>query len=210
MIPAASTLDFSLGAVDLAQQLLGQVLVREEDGERSSGIIVETEAYPGGSDKASHSHGNRKTPRNASMFLPGGHLYVYLVYGMHHCVNIVSGKEGVGEAVLIRALEPVEGIQAMRARCPKRRQLDLCRGPGRLTEALGIDLRYDGYRLSATSTLRIEPGMPRSAVRKGPRIGVEYAGIWARRHYRFLMGPQRHWSKPLKSNSSKTSASPGR
>ena len=122
-----SSPDWSLGAVALAQALLGhRIQFKGCEGE-----IVETEAYPGDADRASHCHRNRQTPRNRSMFLAGGSVYVYFVYGMHHCLNLVSGPQGHGEAVLIRALVPHGGIEAIQAARPGVRDRDLLRGPGR-------------------------------------------------------------------------------
>ena len=213
LIPQERALDCSLGAVELAQKILGMVLVREDGAVRRSGIILETEAYPGGSDRASHSHDNRKTARNASMFLAGNHLYVYMIYGMHHCLNIVSGSEGSGEAVLIRSLEPLDGIDEMR-KCRTTDSLrDLCRGPGRLAQAMGINREHDGLGLGRPKSLRLvsmDRGTALGPIFRGPRIGVEYAGEWAKKPYRFLVGPQRLWSHPLKLKSSKALVQRGR
>jgi DNA-3-methyladenine glycosylase len=126
-------------------ELLGKVLVA---GERS-GRIVETEAYLGDLDPAAHSY-RRRTPRNRTMFGPPGHLYVYFTYGMHWCLNPVCGEEDEPVAVLVRALVPLTGLAAMRAARPAaRRDLDLCRGPARLCQALGIDGTHDGIDLVA-------------------------------------------------------------
>lgn len=178
-----------LPAADLATRLIGWRLVRIDDGERIAVEIHETEAYPGGSDRASHSFDGRRTPRNESMWRQGGHLYVFFVYGMHHCCNIVSGADGAGEAVLLRAGRPLEGVARMRAlRTPTCRERDLCRGPGRLAAALGIDLSFDGYDLRHKGMIRLEPPLCGDVkpIRCGPRVGIDFSGRWAqRRRLRF-------------------------
>lgn len=202
---------YERGAVELARALLGAVLVRQIDGERMSGRIVEVEAYPGGEDRASHSHRGRRTERNESMYLAGGACYVYFIYGMHHCLNVVSGARDSGEAVLVRAIEPLEGLASMAsrravlarrrgapsvrsravlaARDPSSRDLpprDLARGPGRLTAALGIDRSLDGVRLSRSSGIWIEEGEAPRRILALPRIGLGEVGAWARKPWRFL------------------------
>ncbi len=161
----------------LARDLLGSILVTEVDGLRTSGRIVEVEAYRQ-DEPASHCYGG-KTERNKSMFLPGGHLYVYLSYGIHYCANIIAGVEGYGEAVLIRGIEPIEHIEIMRERRGNRvRNRDLANGPGKLTQALGINLSHDGIDLlSTTGPVHLLPGepVPDSQVRQTPRIGITKA-----------------------------------
>jgi len=179
---------WTLPALELAPALLGLHLVRSVDGELSRGEIVETEAYPGGDDLGSHSSRGR-TRRTATMFEAGGAVYVYLIYGLHHCVNIVSGPEGSGEAVLIRALRPIEGIESMRRRRGGVADRDLCRGPGRLAAALSIDRTLDGVRLGRAGGLWIEPppeaGPVAPSIRATPRIGLGQVGEWALRPWRF-------------------------
>ena len=178
---------FERPAVELARALVGAHLVREVDGVRLSGRIVETEAYPGGDDLGSHSRGGRCTPRNSAMFLAGGHLYVYLIYGMHHCVNVVSGAEGCGEAVLLRAVEPLEGLDLMRRhRGASVKDRDLCRGPGRLAAAFAIDRDLDATRLGRSSAIWLEAGTPAVRIRRTPRIGLGEVGRWALVRWRFL------------------------
>lgn len=176
--------------VTVARALLGQCLVRVIDGQRLAGLIVETEAYLGAPDAAAHTFNGRRTPRNESMYLGGGHAYVYFTYGIHHCMNVVAGRVGDGVAVLLRALEPTEGLDTMRSRRPRaRRETDLCSGPGRLCAALAIDRQLDGADLTAPGPLYIEQvrgrAMPASRIAVGPRVGVHYAGHWAHKPLRF-------------------------
>lgn len=158
----------------VARELVGWRLVRVLDGARLVGRIVETEAYLARDDGASHS-ARGKTARNASMFLAAGRAYVYRIYGMHWCLNVVTGPEGVGEAVLLRALEPLAGLATMRARRGASvSERDLCRGPGRLCQALGLEHADDGRSL-ARGTLRLLPpedGFARPALVVGPRVGI--------------------------------------
>src|SRR5687768_12738060 len=135
--------------VTVARALLGCVLWRRlDDGTRLAARIVETEAYLGANDAASHARRGLRSERNASMYLEGGHAYVYFTYGMHWCMNVVTQEEGLAEAVLLRAAEPLLGIEAIRQRRPKaRKETDLMNGPGKLCMALEIDRRFDGESL---------------------------------------------------------------
>ncbi|MBN3765006.1 DNA-3-methyladenine glycosylase [Burkholderia sp. Ac-20365] len=137
--------DLPIDTVDLARFLLGKYLVRDLPKGRVVGRIVETEAYPVG-DSTNHAYPGRRA-YNGSMFLEHGHAYVRLTYGIYHVINVVSEREGAGAAVLIRALEPVNGIEWMQMRRPGVKLRDLARGPGRLALALGIDLGFDGADL---------------------------------------------------------------
>jgi DNA-3-methyladenine glycosylase len=164
----------------VARELLGAVLRMEDGPDVVSGRIVETEAYLGPHDPASHSAAGR-TARTWHMFGPPGTAYVYFIYGMHWCVNAVTREEGYGSAVLIRALEPLEGVALMRARRPKaRRDADLCNGPGKLCAALGITRELDGASLTGDSALSICAGEPVADARVaiGPRIGISKAVDW--------------------------------
>ncbi|MFW6032235.1 MAG: DNA-3-methyladenine glycosylase, partial [Phycisphaeraceae bacterium] len=168
-------------------------------GERLAGLIVETEAYLGGGDKAAHSY-RGWTKRNAAMWLAGGHAYVYLIYGMHHCMNVVTGEEGDASAVLIRAVAPSEGLGVMRARRKAaKRETDLCSGPGKLCEALAIDRRGDGQDLLAGGPIRIERaragGYDGEEVVAAPRIGIGYAEEWTDRPLRFYLAGSGHVSR---------------
>ena len=192
--------DFEIDAVTLARRLLGQRFVRQLNGERLSGRIVEVEAYLGQEDRASHTSGGRRTKRNESMYLDGGHAYVYHTYGMHFCMNVVAGKRDEGTAVLIRALEPEEGLHAMEAlrqRGPGLRQL--CSGPGKLTQAMGIDRALDGVDMRSSKEIWIERlrarAMRESQIEITPRIGVGYAGEWAKKPMRFLVSGSAYASR---------------
>ncbi|WP_224361374.1 DNA-3-methyladenine glycosylase [Hyalangium versicolor] len=172
-------------ALTVARELLGTHLVLEEGGQRRVGRIVETEAYIGEHDLACHA-AKGLTPRTEVMFGPPGHAYVYLIYGMHHCFNVVTDALGVGAAVLVRAVEPVEGFST-EART---------NGPGRLCRAFGITLAHNKFDLK-TSVLHLTAGEPvaEGQVARGPRIGVEYAGAWADEPFRLWVKDSRHVSK---------------
>jgi len=204
---------FSTDPATLAQKLLGQRLVRVLDsGERLAGTIVETEAYLGVEDRAAHTFGGRRTPRNEAMYGAAGTAYVYFTYGMHHCMNVVAGRLEEPVAVLIRALEPTEGLGAMRGlrSGPRRsvklgkakaglREDELCSGPARLCQALAIDRQLNGIDLTTDSRLwierarRVDPGG--LEVRMTARVGVEYAGVWADKKLRWFVDGNRHVSR---------------
>ena len=175
-------------ALDVARDLIGKVLVRPSAEGTVAGRIVETEAYVGPEDRASHASRGR-TARNAVMFGPPGHAYVYLVYGMHWCLNLVTGPEGTPAAVLLRAVEPLGGIELMRARRPKaRRDVQLTSGPARLSQAFAVDGGQDGADLcSPDAALYVEDrGLSSGTIVAAPRVGVDYAGEWAAKPFRFL------------------------
>lgn len=187
-------------ADEVARDLLGRHLVRILDGERLILRIVETEAYLGAPDRASHAWDGRRTVRNESLYLAGGHAYVYFIYGMHFCLNAVTGPEGTSSAVLLRAGEPLEGEERMREnralpRPP--RPGDLAGGPGKLCQALGVGRSLDGVPLNGTE-LWIGEGEPVAdgAVVVGPRIGVDYAGEAAAWPLRFAVAGNLHVSRP--------------
>jgi DNA-3-methyladenine glycosylase len=160
---------YERGTVDVARDLLGKILVHGP----TAGIIVETEAYLGGDDLASHSAAGI-TDRTRVIFGPGGHAYVYLSYGMHDCMNIVAEKAGVPGCVLIRALEPIEGLDIMRVRRPKARvDRDLASGPGKLTRALGITRAHTGTDMTRGDLVVLARNdVPRSEIAVTPRIGI--------------------------------------
>jgi DNA-3-methyladenine glycosylase len=187
-------------AETVARDLLGRYLVRELDGERLVLRLVEVEAYLGAPDRASHAWGGRRTPRNESLYLPGGHAYVYLIYGLHFCLNAVTGEKDTGGAVLLRAGEPVEGEERMvenRGWTRKPRPGDLAGGPGKICQALAIDRTLDGVLLDAPPLFmtRGEP-VGDAEVVASPRIGVDYAGEAAQWPLRFSVRGNPHVSKP--------------
>ncbi len=186
----------------VAKELLGKVLVHlAPDGTRVSGRIVETEAYLGADDRAAHTFGGRKTERTKTMFLAGGYSYVYLIYGMYNCLNAVTRMEGDPEAVLIRAIEPLEGLDIMKARRPNaKRVIELTSGPGRLCSALAIDKKSNALLLDRRP-LFIEDGLrvPPSKIIASPRIGVDYAGEAAQWPLRFSEKDNVFVSKPPRS-----------
>jgi len=170
----------------VARDLLGKVLVSMREGELVSGRIVETEAYLGADDPACHAS-RGMTPRNEVMFRVGGHCYVYLIYGMYHCVNVVTERAGYGSAVLIRAVEPIEGLEAMRKRRGEgcRRVEDLARGPGRLCQAFGIGRDLSGAHYGVSEEIWLEEGVPVSpaAVGSSGRIGIREGAELALRFF---------------------------
>jgi DNA-3-methyladenine glycosylase len=161
--------------IDVARELLGKQLVLRQGGVERIGRIVETEAYLGPHDLAAHSARGR-TARTEVMFGPPGHAYVYLIYGMHHCMNVVTQAEGLASAVLLRALEPVSHLDGRG------------NGPGLLCKAMGIDRRLNGHDLLSAEFHITEPSQSaRIAIVRRPRIGVDYAGHWAKRLLRFYI-----------------------
>ena len=176
--PAAETvLDSSFFARDttvVALELLDKLLVREVDGTRLEGRLVEVEAYLGPEDLAAHSKGGRRTPRTEVMFGPPGHAYVYFTYGMHWCLNFVTRIEGVPQAVLVRALEPGPGVGR-------------CGGPGLVTRALRVDGALNGALLAPPAIYVVDDGAPKRRVFVTPRIGVQGTGRWERRLLRFVV-----------------------
>ena len=188
---------FTRDTLTVARELLGRRLVRVLDGARLSGRIVEVEAYVGDGDQACHASRGR-TRRNATMFGPPGHAYVYFVYGMHHCFNVVTEREGYPAAVLIRALEPLEGLDMMRARRDGRPDVQLTSGPARLCQALGIDRRFDGADLCAPDVLLFieeDAGVPDEAVATGPRIGVRGDAVALSAPWRLYIRGSHHVSR---------------
>ena len=169
--------------IEVAHELLGKCVVHVSGGVRRVGRIVEAEAYLGPHDLAAHS-AKGLTPRTKTMFGPPGHAYVYLIYGMYHCMNVVTQAEGTASAVLLRALEPVENIEAR------------TQGPGLLCRAMHIDRRLYGHDLLSDDFHIADDGYPRRfAIVKRPRIGVDYAGRWARRLLRFYIRGSAHVSR---------------
>lgn len=176
--------------VKISRELIGKFLVSRVDGKLTSAMIIETEAYNGIIDKASHAYNNRRTERNQVMYAEGGISYVYLCYGIHHLFNIVTNKAEIPHAVLVRAVLPKEGLDTMY----KRRGLrsitkKFSDGPGTLSQALGIKTEYSGLSLSGSFIFVEDRGMKfkSSEISIGPRIGVDYAGEDAMLPYRFRL-----------------------
>ncbi len=171
----------------VARELLGKLLVvPAPNGQRVSGIIVETEAYRGPLDRASHAYGGRRTRRTETMYGLGGTVYIFFVYGMYNQFNVVTNVENVPHAVLIRALEPAEGIELMRQRRHDQPDRNLTNGPGKLCMAMGIDRRLDRADLSGNDVwLEAGERIPPRRIASGPRIGINYAEEWVDKPWRF-------------------------
>ena len=184
--------------VTVARALIGTLLWRRMEGQLVAARIVETEAYLGANDAASHARGGLRSKRNESMYGEAGHAYVYFTYGMHWCMNVVTQEAGIAEAVLLRAAEPVRGIEVMRERRPKaKRDSDLMSGPGKLCMALGIDRALDGAPLDGRE-LYITEGdrtIAPDAIVVSSRVGVGYAGDAAHWPLRFSLQGSEHVSK---------------
>ncbi|MGC4094833.1 MAG: DNA-3-methyladenine glycosylase [Polyangiaceae bacterium] len=179
--------------LSVAKSALGKILVHESPEGRVSGRIVETEAYRGPEDRAAHSFGGRRTPRTEAMFGPPGFAYVFFVYGMHWHFNLVTTAEGAPEAVLIRALEPLEGVELMAKRRGRRADaLELTNGPGKLCQAMGIDRALYGADLTGDRLYLLDGDTPRAS--RSPRIGVDYAKEWAEKPWRFFDAQSRYVS----------------
>lgn len=176
--------------VRIARELIGHYLVTELRGKQTIGKIVETEAYAGVEDRASHAWNHRRTLRTEVMFGPPGNAYIYLCYGLHHLFNVVTNTADVPHAILIRALEPIEGLSYMAQRTAKKESdISLTRGPGNLCRALGINRNWNGYSLFR-KPIYLAYGANQITARDiqvTPRIGVDYAGKDAQRPYRFLL-----------------------
>jgi DNA-3-methyladenine glycosylase len=189
---------FSRPTLTVARALLGQRLVREVDGIRLSGLIVETEAYIGPADSANHASKGR-TPRTAVMFGPPGRAYIYLIYGMYHMLNFVTEPDGFPAAVLIRAIEPDEGRAMMQANRPAaRKSVNLTNGPGKLCQALQIDAGLNNFDVTLGQNLWLESTSlpPDDIIATGPRIGIGYAAPQDQAApWRFWLQPNRFVSR---------------
>jgi DNA-3-methyladenine glycosylase len=186
--------------LEAARDLLGKKLVvPNRNGSRVAGIIVETEAYRGPEDRASHAYNGRRTARTETMYGIGGTAYVYFVYGMYNQFNVVTNIEGVPHAILVRAVEPIEGLDIMRRRRRGRSEYELTSGPGRLCLALGIDRKLDkadllGHRVWIEAGASVSPRQ----IGRGPRIGIDYAEKWITKPWRFWVRDNPFVSKPNK------------
>lgn len=186
---------YDRATVDVARQLLGKYLVRKHPDGTTVGKIVETEAYVGPEDRASHASRGR-TPRTEIMFGPPGIAYVYLIYGFYHCLNIVTERADYPAAVLIRAVEPVEGIPLMQSRRRIDEAKNLASGPGKLCQAFAIDLSLNGADACGDLIYVEDRGEDLSGIVTKPRVGVDYAGKWKRKPWRFLIRASAFVSKP--------------
>jgi DNA-3-methyladenine glycosylase len=178
--------------IEVARDLIGKVLVTRFEGTTTSGMISETEAYAGTTDRASHAFNGRRTPRNEVMYAAGGSAYVYLCYGIHHLFNVVTNSTDIPHAVLIRAIHPLEGGELMRARRKGKAPLSTG-GPGMLSQALGIRTTHNGMDLTGDD-IWIEDrsiAIRDERIIVGPRVGVDYAGRDALLPYRFRYVPHK-------------------
>lgn len=176
--------------LQISRELLGKIISTNIDGIITSARIVETEAYAGVMDRASHAYGARRTNRNEVMYGIGGYSYVYLCYGIHHLFNVVTNKEGVPHAILIRGAEPLGGIEKMLERTGKEKlDFTLTRGPGNFSKALGIKTTDNGLSLAGPRISILDDGFvyPKAGIHASPRIGVDYAGPDAKLPYRFYV-----------------------
>ncbi len=185
--------------LQIATDLLGKYLVTEIGGQRTAGYIVETEAYRGPDDRGSHAYLDKRTPRNEMMFAAGGVVYMYICYGIHDMLNIVTGPLNSSHAVLIRAVEPVEGLDIMR----QRRNLfaddtRLCRGPGALAKALGLNKEHNGHSLSENTVWIEDHNNIPGRIAAGPRIGMNFDGPYRDIPWRFYVPGNPNVSRPNK------------
>lgn len=170
----------------LAKDLVGKCLVTNFNGQKTSGIIMETEAYRGPEDKASHAYQNRKTNRTSVMFEKGGICYVYFCYGIHHLFNVITNDHGIPHAILIRAISPLEGIQIMLKRRNKTKvDTKFANGPATLTQALGITTAHNGISLTGNQIWIEDRHIKISHIEALPRVGIDYAGDHALLPWRF-------------------------
>lgn len=196
--------------IEIAKELLGKlIVVPDADGRRVSGMIVETEAYLGEIDRAAHSYGGRRTPRNEVMYGGGGYVYVFFVYGMYHQFNVVAGSVDVPHAILVRAVEPVEGVEIMRQRrwgpapesvAPRNlkagKDKDLTSGPGKLCIALAIDRSFNGEGLRGKRVwLEDHQSFTSDEIAVGKRIGIDYAGEDVEKPWRFWVAGNAYVSR---------------
>lgn len=175
--------------VDVSRKLLGKVLCSYIDGEFTSGIITETEAYCGRNDKACHANNGLRTDRTEVMYGDPGHAYIYLCYGIHHLFNVVTNKKELADAVLIRGIKPLDGYDTIKTRRNIENYRNLTNGPGKLTQALGITTRFNTVCLNQPPIWIEDRGIDidEVSINCTPRIGVEYAGEDAKNLWRFLV-----------------------
>lgn len=177
---------YEQSTVEVARELLGKYLVRKHPDGTTVGRIVETEAYVGPYDKACHASRGR-TPRTEIMFGPAGHAYIYFVYGFHYMLNIVTEQVDFPAAVLIRAVEPIAGIELMKQRRGTSQARNLASGPGKLCEAFAIDRSLNGSDVCGRVLYIRDDGEPTVGIVTRPRVGVDYAGQWKHKPWRFVI-----------------------
>lgn len=189
--------DFYLRGADIvAPELLGKLLVHRTAAGLTAGMIVEAEAYLGPEDDGAHSYGGRRTERTAVQYGPGGYSYVFSIYGMHFCFNAVCAQEGKPEVVLIRALEPVEGISLMEQRRKGQNRIGLCNGSGKLCAALGITKAQYGLDLCGDELYIAEyRQISKEKIRSSPRINIDYAEKYRDCPWRYYIGDNPYVSK---------------
>ncbi|HEX3045973.1 MAG TPA: DNA-3-methyladenine glycosylase [Bacillota bacterium] len=186
-------------ALTVAKDILGKYLVTYTPAGTTVGKIIEVEAYMGFVDAGSHTYQGKRTARTEVIFGPGGHAYVYLIYGMYYCLNIIVNRIDVPEVVLIRALEPVDGIELMKQRRGTDRILNLCSGPGKLSTAMGISLKENGIDLCGeTMYLLSGDTVDSRKITRTPRINIDYAGEARDYPWRFLVQDNPFVSKKLR------------
>jgi DNA-3-methyladenine glycosylase len=176
--------------LQISRDLLGKYIFSRIDNQLTGGIVTEVEAYAGASDRASHAWENRHTKRNEIMYANGGVAYIYICYGIHHLFNIVTNKEGIPHAILVRAIKPTDGIETMLLRRNKSKQdRTLTAGPGSVSQALGITTALNGADLTGNVIWLEDRGVIADGAKiiSGPRIGVAYAGADALLPYRFIL-----------------------
>lgn len=186
--------------VQIAKELLGKILITRFDGVQTSGRIVETEAYAGEIDRASHAYGGRRTARTEVMYNEAGTSYIYLCYGIHHLFNVVTGKKDLPHAILVRALEPLTGIETMLRRTNKKKaDYTLTRGPGNVSKAMGLFTHHKGLSLLGNEIFIVDDGFKirKQDIVASARIGVDYAGEDAKLPYRFLVKGNKYVSGRL-------------
>jgi DNA-3-methyladenine glycosylase len=185
-------------AVSAAKALLGKILVREINGKKILVKIVDTEAYMGAEDKASHAYANKKTKRTETMFKKGGLAYIYLIYGMYYCFNIVTSEENNPHAVLIRAVEPLQGLEIIKEnRQIKSKKIEeLTNGPGKLSQALKIDKSFNGCDLVKSNKLYLLENKDQDIkIAASPRVNIEYAEEYKDKKWRFYIKENKYTSK---------------
>eukprot|EP01080_Neovahlkampfia_damariscottae_P012024 gene12024-5423_t len=182
---------FKKDCLEVSEKLIGKVLVHKKSPEITiAGRIIETEAYLGGDDKASHSYLNKENKKNKSMFLEGGFIYVYLSFqGKSPCFNITTDKKGVGSAVLIRGIEPLEGLEFMKTNSKKKvpNKNNLCNGPAKICWSFDFDMELDGKSLDENSIFVYDDDFEVKKIIQSKRINIDYAKEWAEKEYRFCL-----------------------